>query len=188
MIGTLILVLGFLFIVGHFTISRKWANYNIEYEGYNGHWNIAARISETFLWIGIASITIFGIAAISTYLNQVGDTARFNEREARIINAEQRQDDIEQILVRELSNYPEFEKEAYEAFLEEGDTSILLTYPELQSNIVVTNIAERYTDTVDIIYDERQDLEATYRRILFRESNQLAPKIGFPWFDHDRKS
>jgi len=136
----------------------------------------------------VSGFVLVVLAAISiiTYISQVSAIERLTEFEARIDNAEERQSEVESVLLRELTQYPEFERDAYEAFVENSDPDILLRFPELRSNAVVIASAENYVKAIDTVYSEKQDLEEVRRNIRSREANIFAPKLpGFP-FQEDR--
>lgn len=122
-----------------------------------------------------------GFVWFMTYVGQVGSTNEIIEYQERVAIAEQQVDEISRLVIDELTEYPEFERDAYDRFIESGDPNILLQFPELRSNTVVIEAAIRYGEAIDRAFEEQRGLEQRKRRLRTSRDNVFVPGWGIDY-------
>lgn len=164
-----------------FTLKYKKEAREAYYDKHYGKLKRKARAWDTNATIFFfVTIILLGVNIIM-YSTQLSTVNRIIESNIRIEIAEEQLSRIGTSVIAELQAYPDFEREAYEAFIEAGDPNILLRFPELCSNIVIIEAAESHRQAIDRVFHEQRTLEERKRDLRTARDNFLVSGVGIDY-------
>ncbi len=126
---------------------------------------IACYIFSVAFWL--VAIIWFILMTAGTYTCQLQDFIRIKEIKSEIKLYKERKDNLAGIVKTELAKYPEYEQKII------GDIKpeFLLQFPDLKSNQTITTMVSGILKLEDSVYNLRNSLIGTQRKILYRETS-----------------
>lgn len=109
----------------------------------------------TLLFFGIIGLFALLITTAAFYTTQIDNLEELDSIDDRIVLAETRAEEQEEIIRAELiENYPDFELEIIDNI---DDPEILLSYPQLRSSETVRDAVNKITELDGRVYDLEND-------------------------------